>query len=107
VGFSSPDIALGRTPQKTLFLAAAVLQSDPAAVADRTENPVSSGTSIGDMVWHVPLLLDCLMCYCLAMAASSILHVTILKNFITLEIVEYCSFYLISFFACFVDIYYN
>jgi hypothetical protein len=50
IGFRSPDIASGRTPQKTPFLAAAILQSDAAVLADRTENTVSNTSSI--VVWR-------------------------------------------------------
>jgi hypothetical protein len=96
MGFGSADIASGRTPQKTLFPTFLLLLGDVAVVADHTENTISSGTSIGDVVWHVPLLHHYLFCNCLAMAASSILCVTILKHFITLQIMEYYSFYLIS-----------
>jgi hypothetical protein len=73
MGFGSPDIASGGTPQKTLFPTFLLLLGDVTVVADHTENTISSGTSIGDLVWHVPLLHHCLLCRCLAMAASSIL----------------------------------
>jgi hypothetical protein len=44
---------------------------------DCIENTIRSGTSIGYVAWRVPMLRYFLLCHCVAMAASSILHVTI------------------------------
>jgi hypothetical protein len=46
VRFLFSRYSLGPTPQKTPFLAAAMLQSDAAAEADRIENIVSNNYSI-------------------------------------------------------------
>jgi hypothetical protein len=51
-----------RTPLPTIPL----LIHDVAIRANRTENTVPSGTSIGYVAWRVPLLRHCLLCHYLS-----------------------------------------
>lgn len=65
MGFSSPDMAWGQTPQKIPFLAGAMLQSEAETMVDCTENTASSssaitaGVSVAAITWWI--LSHCLV----------------------------------------------
>jgi hypothetical protein len=66
-------------PQRTPLLVVLLLH-DAATGKGRIENTVPSGTPIGYVAWHIPLLHHRLLCHCLSMAASSIFHVVIFSS---------------------------